>query len=395
MDNLEDLNYKLCSLTIFRGLLDDAAIKGLRALLSGEGKRLAEKIDDYSFFVSRLFAETEDLTKYIWSRIRKDQNSYVLRKARKEMVDPVLEECLLNELGILEEIAQLNAREVKRSIGYEGFLPEWKNGKADYVREYALFIQNVSKLGYGVFSGRRMFTVENSGIVPVEYPDPVTLSDLKGYARERKAVIDNTLALLDGKPAANVLLYGDAGTGKSSTVKAVVNEYCDRGLRLIEIRKNQLPELPSVIGSLHRNPLKFILFIDDLSFEGGNEEIGVLKAILEGTVSARASNAVIYATSNRRHLINEKFSDRANDEIHRNETMQEQISLSDRFGLSVCFSTPGREEYLAIVDALAAQYGLRNTEELALRAERYAIERGGRSPRAARQFVEHMISAEK
>jgi predicted AAA+ superfamily ATPase len=245
--------------------------------------------------------------------------------------------------------------------------------------------------GYGVFLKHHMFSVADGWVAPVHSPDPVRLSDLKGYARERAAVVENTKALLEGKPAANALLYGDAGTGKSSTIKALVNECAGEGLRLIEFRKNQLSEIPAVAERLRGNPLKFILFIDDLSFSEDNGEVGALKAILEGTVSARTKNVVIYATSNRRHIVSERFSDRGDDEIHRNETIQEQVSLSQRFGLAVNFMKPDRAQYLSIVRELALQYGVNDLETLDLLAERYAIERGGRSPRVARQFVEALM----
>lgn len=394
MNHLEELNLRMHSLAIFRGILDDEAMREFSGLLSNNGNNLVEKVDAYSCFVSRLFEKNENLTEYIWNLLSASQNIYILRHAQNESAGSLIEQCTINELKTLEEISRLTAREVKQAIGYEGFLPDWKNSEIDFAKNYVKTVQNISINGYGIFSGNRMFSIRNSEIVPVKYPDSIRLSNLKGYEREREAVIDNTKALLAGKPAANTLLYGDAGTGKSSTVKAIVNEYYEKGLRLIEIRKDQLLEIPAVMESLYQNPLKFILFIDDLSFAGSNEEIGVLKAILEGTVSARSSNAAIYATSNRRHLINEKFSDRDNDEIHTNETIQEQISLSDRFGLSVCFGKPSREEYLTIVRELVKQYGIRNVDDLEIRAERYAIERGGRSPRVARQFADSLISAE-
>ncbi len=395
MDYIEELNLKFHSLVLFRDLLNDDALKKLPALLSPNGKGLADRVADYSDFVSRLFKANENLTEYIWDKIMADQNIYLLKSARKEAIDLILEQCLTNELRILEEISQLTGQEVQRAIGYEGYLPEWRNKPADFVENYKAMIDHIPTLGYGMFSAHHMFSVINVEIIPVKSPDPIRLSDLKGYEKERRIVIDNTIALLNGKPAANTLLYGDAGTGKSSTVKAIVNEYSNLGLRLIEIRKNQLLEIPAVIESLHQNPLRFILFIDDLSFAQNNEEIGVLKAILEGTIAAKSSNIVIYATSNRRHLISEKFSDRGNDEIHRNEAIAEQISLSERFGLSVNFSTPDKEQFLSIVSELVRQYGIRNLADLELRAERYALERGGRSPRVARQFVERLKSTEE
>ena len=282
---------------------------------------------------------------------------------------------------------------MQAALGYDGYLPEWKNHPADFLLDYQRLVTNIPTKGYGAFSRHTMFTVSEGSLVPVLSPDPILLSDLKGYERERKAVVDNTRSLMEGKPAANALLYGDAGTGKSSTIKAVVNEFAGAGLRLIEIRKNQLSDIPKVSEALKDNPLKFILFIDDLSFAQNSEEIGSLKAILEGTVSARASNTAIYATSNRRHIVSERFSDRGDDDIHRNETIQEQVSLSQRFGLAVSFLKPDKARYLEIVRSLAQQYGVQDIEEVDLRAERYAIERGGRSPRVARHFVDGIRSA--
>ena len=186
------------------------------------------------------------------------------------------------------------------------------------------------------------------------------------------------------------MLFGDAGTGKSSTVKAVVNEFWERGLRLVEVKKNQSSEMTAVIEALSRNPLKFILFLDDLSFTAENDDFYTLKAMLEGSALAKAPNIAIYATSNRRHLIKESFSDReGGDDVHRNETMEETISLSARFGLTVAFLRPERELYLRIVRELAKDAGIAmELEQLEAEAERFAL--GGRSPRAARQFIEQI-----
>ena len=212
--------------------------------------------------------------------------------------------------------------------------------------------------------------------------------------RERRIVLDNAKALLMGKPAANILLTGDAGTGKSSTVKAVVNELRRNGLRLIEIRKDQLRAIPKLLDELSDNPLKFVLFIDDLSFLKDDDNFNALKAVLEGSVTAKSANVAIYATSNRRHIIKEKFSDREGDDIHRNDTMQELISLSERFGIHVTFSKPDKNTYLHIVQQLAQEKGLPHShEELARLAEQYALSRGGRSARAAAQFVDNLIAA--
>ena len=394
LEHLTALNENLHALVIFRNLLRDDVLGKLPALLTLSGKGMPEKLNAYSDFASSLFREGGNLTDCVWRRIASDENFFIVRHTRKEAFDSALEECLASELKTLREIALLTGREIKEAIGYSGYLPEWKTRAADFAADYETLLRSVATRGYGAFVDYAMFSVVNAQIAPVRCPDQVRLTDLKGYERERRAVIDNTLALLSGKPAANALLYGDAGTGKSSTIKAVVNEYAGEGLRLIEIRKSQLMDIPVVVSSLKGNPLKFILFIDDLSFAQNCEEIGALKAILEGAASARTANVVIYATSNRRHIVNEKFSDRGDDEIHRNETIQEQVSLSQRFGLAVSFLKPDKAQYLSIVRALAQQYGVINIEELDLRAERYAIERGGRSPRVARQFVESLKSME-
>ena len=239
-----------------------------------------------------------------------------------------------------------------------------------------------------------MFYIDEQGnIVPVLHPDKTELSNLVDYERERNIIIDNTKALLQGKPAANILLTGDAGTGKSSTVKAVANALWEEGLRIIEIRKDQLRSITKVLDELSSNPLKFVLFIDDLSFLKDDDNFNALKAVLEGSVTAKSNNVVIYATSNRRHIIKEKFSDREGDDVHRNDTMQELVSLSERFGVHVTFSKPNKETFLHIVHHLAEENGIDiPKDEIELLAERFALERGGRSARLAKQFIDGLLS---
>ena len=175
----------------------------------------------------------------------------------------------------------------------------------------------------------------------------------------------------------------------------MVNEFADRGLRLIELKKSQLHELPDVMDAIADNPLKFIIFIDDLSFSSDDADFGALKAVLEGSIASKASNAVIYATSNRRHLVKESFADRDGDDIHARDTREELASLSERFGLKVTFLKPDKDTYLKIVEYLAGQYGIEmDKDELFTKAEAYALRRSGRSGRAARHFVE-MLKAEE
>ena len=243
--------------------------------------------------------------------------------------------------------------------------------------------------GCGMYARYRAFIWRDHGIHPVEHPDRTTLRDLKGYEIQRRMAIDNTVAFLVGLPANNCLLYGDRGTGKSSTVKAILNEYYTRGLRMIEMPKESLMDFPRLVDQIAPLPMRFILFIDDLSFSSQDDTYAALKAVLEGGLAARPAHTLIYATSNRRHLVRETFSDREGDEVHKGDTIQESLSLADRFGLSIRFSVPDKWRYLEIVRQLAVQRGLEDhLDELEGPAERWATERGGRSPRCARQFID-------
>lgn len=225
-------------------------------------------------------------------------------------------------------------------------------------------------------------------------PDPQQISALYGYEAEREKVIANTVALLEGKPAANVLLYGDAGTGKSSTVKAIVNKYAECGLRLIQVEKSLLHHIPTLLDSLADNPLKFIIFIDDLSFASNDRDFTALKTVLEGSVAVRAKNTAVYATSNRRHLVRESFESRVGSDLHLNDTIQESTSLAARFGMTVTFVKPDKNRYTEVLLGLAEQYGvLDNQESLIKEAEAFAIRNGGRSPRTAKQYIEYKISS--
>ena len=259
--------------------------------------------------------------------------------------------------------------------------------------------QFYKEFGVGTFGLHKAFRIEHTEegaqIVPITKIAHVHLDDLVGYDIAKKKLIDNTEAFVKGKKANNCLLFGDAGTGKSSTVKAVANRFRPDGVRLIELRKDQLALLPEVMGEIAENPLKFIIFVDDLSFACDDDGFGALKAALEGSASAKASNAVIYATSNRRHLVKETFSSRLGDDVHRNDTMEELMSLSERFGLTVLFSKPKKELYMQIVTALVKENGIEmDPKELELKAEAFALAKGGRSARVAGQFADSLLTQE-
>ena len=383
------LKEKLNTLCIFRELLKDSVISSLCAYMENPTSSA------YAEFVAALYnANGGNLGEYVKELSFNSENVYVKTVGSGKDVPNYLYYALVSELDTLQEVAELSKETLTASLDYKGFLPEFTTTKLRLREIYLHRVDNINKYGYGIYAKNRMFYVNEQGdIVPVLHPDKTVLSDLIDYERERQIVIDNTRALLAGKPAANILLTGDAGTGKSSTIKAVANALWNEGLRIVEVRKDQLRSIPKVLNELSSNPLKFVLFIDDLSFLKDDDNFNALKAVLEGSVTAKSNNVVIYATSNRRHIIKEKFSDREGDDVHRNDTIQELISLSERFGIHVTFSKPNKETFLHIVHHLAKENGIEiPTDELDGLAERFALERGGRSARLAKQFIEGLLS---
>ena len=236
---------------------------------------------------------------------------------------------------------------------------------------------------------------EGGELLPVKNIDAVVFDDLIGYEQQKRQLRDNTEAFLRGCAANNVLLYGDSGTGKSTSVKALLNEYYDQGLRMIQIDKYQFRRLAQVISAVKNRSYRFIILIDDLSFEENEVEYKYLKAVIEGGLETRPRNILIYATSNRRHLIRETWNDRSDMEhqgdIHRSDTMEEKLSLAGRFGVQINFSQPDRAQYHAIVEALARRQGLTlPRERLLYLADRWELRHGGVSGRTAQQFVNYM-----
>ena len=397
MEFCEQLLRRMDSLVIFRHLLDDPILSALHGLLTSvETGESGDMTRAYAAFVEAIYRQGGCLARAVAELLREDDNLYVRRKATKREIPAYMEDCLAHELAVFADIAALTPRSFRRLFGDSVYLAGWEEAAIDITADYQKRTEQLSRHGYGIYARYTSFILRDGAIVPVKYPDRISLDDLKGYENERRQVMENTRALVEGKPAQNVLLTGDAGTGKSSTVKAVANFFAPQGLRLIQITKNQLHDLPMITDELSANPLSFILFIDDLSFSGNDDDFGALKAVLEGSVSAKASNTAIYVTSNRRHLVKESFSDRDGDEVHYNDTLQEIISLSDRFGLCVTYIHPDRKAYLNIVTALAESHGiLRDREQLCRGAEAFAMRKGGRSPRTARQYIDRILAGEE
>lgn len=375
---------RLDALVVFRGLLDTPLLRALRGALTADEADLGGAV---AAFEAVLFAQNTNWTDALLDAALEDEN-LCLRLAAGGDAGPVLEAALESELDFLQALGRAGLDDVCH--GAPEYLPRWRvTPDADFHAAYAARRAAVGQKGYGIFARHHVFTLENGRLAPVRYPDPQRLDELPGYEREREKILANTRALLEGRPANNVLLYGDAGTGKSSTVKAIANEFAPEGLRLIEVKKNQLYQIPALMDSLAKNPLKFILFIDDLSFAANDDNFAALKAILEGSVGGRSHNVAVYATSNRRHLVKESMTDRTGDDLHASDTRQELMSLSARFGLTVTFQQPDKVRYEAILLELARQYGVQMpSDQLYIKGEAFALRAGGRSPRVAKQFIE-------
>lgn len=411
MLNAYTIRFKLCSLSIFRGVLTHSIPQAFFRLLLSLDDKPEEFLRCYGAFFSLLSERgcADRLAYAFTAAALYDENCFtracaggtqgnlsreVLRAAQNDC-ESILSASLLTGDDLLRSYPHY---EELRDIA--DTLPRWQcgtpvagfNGGDDLLQTLAHWYR---ENGCGIFARYNAFVWRDGAIRPVLHSDAIDLDDFTGYERQRSKVCENTLAFLDGKTCNNCLLYGDMGTGKSSTVKALANRYRTRGLRIVEIPKERLFEFPQLAEQLTRLPLKFIIYIDDLSFTRQDESYTALKAVLEGGLAARPDNALIYATSNRRHLVKERLSDRAMevDDINTHDNMQETLSLSDRFGLAVCFTAPTKKEFLEIVLAAAHQKNITQLtdDELCAGAERFALSRGGRSPRCAKQYIESLF----
>lgn len=266
----------------------------------------------------------------------------------------------------------------------------------DFTGKVAQFYK---EFGVGKFGLFKAFRVEHQDagvkIEPITNILHVRLEDLVGYESAKKKLIDNTEAFIAGRPCNNCLLFGDAGTGKSSSIKGILNRYYDRGLRMIEIYKHQFRDLNDVIDQIKTRNYRFIIYMDDLSFEDFETDYKYLKAVIEGGLEKKPGNILIYATSNRRHIVREKNSDKddRDDDLHSSDTVQEKLSLSYRFGETIYFGRPDKKQFNEIVKAIAARSDLHmNEEELLLEANKWELSHGGLSGRCAQQFIDHMLS---
>ena len=393
--NLILLRAQLRGLSAFRSLLDTPMLKDALQLLDAAARRDGEgALAAYDQMFYRLKAEGySGLGTWMWDTLRYTETPYG-DLAGSGRSDPELEGAARRDVDALLQLARLGAEDIRvalKPILTEEYvsvldnLPAWETGAPFTFEELAAFYQ---ENGAGLYAKYRAFLWEEGRLVPVADPDCPHPVELLGYDQQRKQVLDNTRLLVEGKPSNNVLLFGDGGTGKSATVKSMLYLPGMENLRLIEIQKENLVGMPRLIRSLVGRRQSFILFIDDLAFDQDDKTYSSLKTILEGGLEKRPLNVAIYATSNRRHLVRQTFSDRAGDEVDAFETISEKTALAERFGLRIPYMTMSKSEYLALIDHLAGLYHVEmNREVLHAKAMEWEIRHAGRTPRVARQFI--------
>lgn len=429
MQRVEEVKLDLDSLCVYRGLFGEKVLNKFKLLVDKIflEKDLGECIKAYNDFTYDLFKKSKSLSfkECIVQEMLLNNNPFNISLEEGEEVDEAIFEGFKNELRALGEIALVNSKAIKEilSAKYQdneaivnriNSLIDWGLVDVEYKKKNSTDFEMIKELlmgsrkweksteilidfhkkngtgratAYSAFVWERFQGEEEGHLREIAEPDPIRLSDLVGYELQKQDIIKNTRNFLRGVPANNLLLYGSRGTGKSSTVKAILNEYYQEGLRIIEVDKDQLSDFTRIIRLLRHKKQRFIIFVDDLVFAENEASYSALKTILEGRIENRPDNILIYATTNRRHLVQEKFSDR--DEVHSKDTQEEQLSLADRFGITISFFTPDQKEFLKIIDGLAASRKLKVEEEYlhreALKWEKW---HNGRSPRSARQFID-------
>jgi predicted AAA+ superfamily ATPase len=401
---------------IFHTPVGVAFLALLTALASGN---TSSSLRAYGTWFQALATEGESWEHHLLRQIAYAENPFTAQAQRHGLtaLPPALVEAARQDLGQLQALYQLSGDRVAGWVQAIAQLPEppvaWvlADGAGQslalltqvlpddgvWPEAVAALAQHYHRHGAGVFAQYHVFTWQDGHLHGIANPDPIGLDQLTAYDHPRQQLVQNTLALLKGYPALNVLLYGSRGSGKSSLIKALANEYASQGLRLVEVSKADLKSLPQIVAELRSQPQTFIIFVDDLSFEEDDDTFKALKVVLEGSTTARPANVVVYATSNRRHLVREYFSDRPRpsdqDEVQAWDTLQEKLSFSDRFGLTLTFEPADQPTYLAIVKHLAHLADLSLAEDdLTARALQWATRHNGRSGRSARQFIDWLTA---
>lgn len=393
----------------------------LRVLCSKCIHRLLEMAGHYGFYGNLWHC-------YLTNLLVNNENSYSISCEIRGSVEGSINQAVLHDITIIKEFFSYDLSRLRRLLGGDGFyLVEDYRTSSQESRVYSRLVRDrictlaenlkesrseeemketlttfYGKYGVGRFGLHKAFRVEQSqtgtDIVPIRNIAHVYLDDLIGYEIPKKKLITNTEAFVQGRKANNCLLFGDAGTGKSSSIKAIANQYYEEGLRIIEIYKHQFQALNEVIAQIKNRNYKFIIYMDDLSFEDFETEYKYLKAVIEGGLEKKPDNVLIYATSNRRHLVREKFSDKEDrrDDLHTSDTVQEKLSLVARFGVTIYFGAPDKSEFEQIVSTLAKRYGVRMQEErLLAEANKWELAHGGLSGRCAKQFIDYLLGIQE
>ena len=430
----QDIFHQISGLVLYRSILSDdlvdKAIGLLHSVLNWERRPEREAL--YYAFCSEIYAKgtMENLHGELWKEhilhlILRDENSFSLAieiRNNNNLVEPLdagVYQTALCDAEILQSLYNLDIDGLALAFNVEPIslignfkstvFPACVDIQGKKRLQGALADENPEKIiqelisyyqtaGSGQFGQYSAFRWEQGvGIVGIKRPEKVSFTDLIGCQKQKDMLMKNTEAFVRGQAANNVLLFGDRGTGKSSSIKALLNEYAFQGLRLLEIAKHQLVYLREIISNLAGRNARFIVYIDDLSFEEFEVEYKYLKAIIEGGIEARPANVLIYATSNRRHLVSEKWSDRGKPEdVHASDTTQEKLSLADRFGITITFTSPDQEQYLDIVKSIADKDGIiMPPHELREQALKWELWHNGRSGRTARQFIDFLLGEVK
>lgn len=423
----KDLSIKLNKIVVYRNIFKDDIIHDLKSLinmLSKEKNDISEVENLYYNLNFKLINRAESLglrgnliESYVLYSILKDENVFSLVCEKYNVnIEQSIYNVAIKDMVILKELINLDISYLKKIIGLddndiEEYIPTLNKDSMTEFEDYKKRIMEVEsvkemlseiiKYYYSVGAGESANYItfrwnNEKGLVGVRNYDSISMDSIIGYKPQKELLMKNTEAFINGFEANNVLLVGARGTGKSSSVKALINEYSKRGLRLVEVKKEQLIYLNDILEKLRDKGKRFIIFIDDLSFEEDEIEYKQMKSVLDGGIEEKPSNVLIYATSNRRHLIKEVWSDNKDiygEEIHASDTVNEKMSLSDRFGITIMYSSPNQREYLEIVKGIASNNGLEvAADTLHQEALKWELNQNGRSGRSAKQFINYFKS---
>ena len=427
---------EIAKLILYRDLGEDSILLKLSGIFRDFELGLAEKEELTSRIYEQMKALLDLSTQYgfdknLWHNyltfiLLTNENSFSMTSEKVGANDGTVNHFAKADFAVFKKLFDFDFGPIEKDLGIDCFstvcnyhsIPKkermYNRNVSEHVQEVSERIEKAADeeeiftivtdfykaYGVGMFGLNRAFRIRHleDGVefLPINNTDSVLLKDLIGYEIQKKKLIDNTEAFVKGLPANNVLLCGDAGTGKSTSIKALLNEYYDQGLRMIEIYKHQFQDLSSIIAQVKNRNYRFIIYMDDLSFEDFEIEYKFLKAVIEGGMETRPDNVLIYATSNRRHLIKESWNDRNDMEnengMHRSDTMQEKLSLVARFGVTIYYGKPSQKEYFTIVKELRKRYPsiTLTDEELCAEANKWELSHGGISGRTAQQFINYM-----